>query len=637
MVSRRNYLTITILMIVVLFLCMSINTLKDTWNDYKENPYAGTARDYPSKVHIYVPESIRIGGAAGKKAVWKAAGDQEKPAGVSTRGKVIGIGETKGTIMKTAVMWASYTKRDVSLYESLASYQKKSEDEELPEMLLIDSGHIDWKKTDDVKFLKKCVDQGTHLVFCNLPEVSVIRKNKELRELLGILDVREEETEADGIHLYGGFLLGGETYYQATEKGDAAYQDMELRFPWYQLSAGTKVYMKGIPKDESVQTEDYPVVIWRKSFGSAYVFAVNGGYMGGITGMGLLSAMSAEMYSYEIYPAVNAQNMIFAGYPSFADENQEKMDRLYSRSLNQVFQEIIWPYVSMSLQDYQFGITCMMTPQYDYQDQNEPDGDQFEYYLKMFHEQAVETGLTAANVSNLSVTEKFAKDQAFVQDAVGGYDFTSFYGGGLSDEEVGRALKTELLSSVMTVARDSKEEDVQVVDFLSENVTEQRILTDGLNYTYRGDFLLKSVETALGYASISYDMSRVAYPADRRDSWERLSKDYARTVDSYGPVFDGFAKTTLTESDTHIRRFLALDYTDSRTGDMIRLKTEGAGGTVWFILRTHNEAVDEMEGGSYKELEEGAYLIEVREEDAVIWLKPADERYYTMPSGHIDR
>ena len=100
--------------------------------------------------------------------------------------------------------------------------------------------------------------------------------------------------------------------------------------------------------------------------------------------------------------------MIFAGYPSFADENQEKMDRLYSRSLNQVFQEIIWPYVSMSLQDYQFGITCTMTPQYDYQDQNEPDEDQFEYYLKMFYEQAVETGLTAANVSNLSVPEKFA-------------------------------------------------------------------------------------------------------------------------------------------------------------------------------------------------------------------------------------
>ena len=109
----------------------------------------------------------------------------------------------------------------------------------------------------------------------------------------------------DGIHLYAGFLLGGETYYQAVEDEDKGYQDMELRFPWYQLASGTKVYMTGIPEDESIDTEDYPVVIWRKSFGSAYVFAVNGGYMEGVTGLGLLSAMSAEIYSYEIYPAVS--------------------------------------------------------------------------------------------------------------------------------------------------------------------------------------------------------------------------------------------------------------------------------------------------------------------------------------------
>ena len=75
MVSRRNYFTIMILMVVVFFLCMTFNTLKDTWNDYEVNPYSETAENYPSKVNIYIPESIRLGKAAGRKAEVKAAED----------------------------------------------------------------------------------------------------------------------------------------------------------------------------------------------------------------------------------------------------------------------------------------------------------------------------------------------------------------------------------------------------------------------------------------------------------------------------------------------------------------------------------------------------------------------------------
>ena len=55
---------------------------------------------------------------------------------------------------------------------------------------------------------------------------------------------------------------------------------------------------------------------------------------------------------------------------------------------------------------------------------------------------------------------------------------------------------------------------------------------------------------------------------------------------------------------------------------------EGITGPAWFVLRTHNEAIEDMEGGSWQELEEGAYLIEVTDKRAVLTLKPADERFY---------
>ena len=56
-------------------------------------------------------------------------------------------------------------------------------------------------------------------------------------------------------------------------------QDLELTFPWFKLANGTKAYMKGFTEDETLKTQDYPVVIWRKNFETASVFVVNGDYM----------------------------------------------------------------------------------------------------------------------------------------------------------------------------------------------------------------------------------------------------------------------------------------------------------------------------------------------------------------------
>ena len=149
-----------------------------------------------------------------------------------------------------------------------------------------------------------------------------------------------------------------------------------------------------------------------------------------------------------------------------------------------------------------------------------------------------------------------------------------------------------------------------------------------MEYTYKSDFLVRSIQTALGYFSMSYDLSRVAYPEKEEEAWEQLSQALASTISTYGSQFPEFARTTAAECDMHIRQFLALDYCDSRTGDCIELQVEGVNGPVWFILRTHNEAVKEMKGGSWQKLEEGAYLIEVTESKAVLILKPADVRFY---------
>lgn len=621
MVSRRNFFTITTLMFIIFFLCMFSNNLKDMLNDYTSNAYAGTAEDGPSETDVYVPESS---GEPGKANVF------------ASRRLAVFIGAEKSKLRDVIWEWVVYSKRDMKAFESLADYEKSVSKEKLPELLVIDSETVDWTAREDVEFLERCVEQGTHLVFSSLPDVSVIADNKRVRDILGINRVVQEETVTAGLHLYDDFFLGGGEIYLPEEADeeeklvfpgntDASGQPV---FPWYQLTSGTKVYMKGIPEDESVDTEDYPALIWRKSFGTAYVFAVNGGYMEGIQSIGILSAMAAQMHSYEIYPVLNAQNMVLAGYPVLANENSEEMERLYAQSMTQVFREILEPNTWSVLDRYQYKSTCMMAPQTDYSDEELPDGDLLKYYLKLSKEQSAEVGLSSQNVSGLSTVQKLQEDSAFIQDTVGGYDFGSFYAEGLSEKEIQDALKEDILSSVKTVVTDYEEDDVEIIKFLSEHITCQTALDIGLDYTYKGDFLVRSLETALGYLNISCNMMRVAYPENDDDSWEKLLKDFGITVSRYASAFGEFEGTTVSECDMRIRNFLALDYEEERTGGVLHLKISGNEGIVWFVLRTHNEAVKSVEGGNAKKLEEGAYLLEVESDEIMITLGPSDERYY---------
>ena len=621
MISRRNYISISIIMGVVLFLCMFINNLKDAWNDYTVNDCVEDASAYPSRAGIFLPAEH-----AGEDAEAEAAEALTGAAAV-TRNRVVCIGGPDGELARLVREWAMYTRRDMDSYPSAEAYREGENNTNPAELLVVDPEQIRWEG-EDTGILKACVDQGTHLVFQSLPDPSVIRENEAAGELLGIRSVEQEETTVEGIHLYEGFLLGGEKIYREEAGAETGYQDMELTFPWYRLDSATRVYMRGLPEDEAAKPEDYPPIIWRKSFGSAFSFVINGSYMEGPAGLGLLSAISAELYPYELYPVVNAQNIVLLNYPGVADENRDVMEQYYSRSARQVFQEIVWPGVSTMLQKYPIGSTCMMTPQYDYEDDALPDGKQLLFYLKMFNEQSVETGISISGRWDTPPARKLAEDQAFFEEAAGGYDFASLYAGDMEEEEILAVLQEEALSSVRTVVGDPGREGTELFGFLSEYVTGQNAVWDGLRYSFRGDFTIRCVETAVGYLSLSCDMERVAYPQEDKDLWENLSRYMAGSVDSCKGIIEGFQGTTVSECDIRLRRFLGLDFEDSRTGDTIRLRANETGGPVWFLLRTHQEAVKSVEGGTFTKLEDGAFLIEVTAEEASIELEPAEKRYY---------
>ena len=614
MISRRNYFAITVIMGVVFFLFQFINVARDSWNNYEVNPYVKDREELPGREDAYgLGQERRDDYHIENKTI-------------PNRGEVVYIGDEAGKIGGVAKAWAVYTKRGFHAYGTLRQYETgKEERAYAPEMILLDSGSIDWDQTQALSYLEAYLQEGSNLVFCNLPETSQIRSNSRLWDFLGIQEVRAEETTVEGVHLYKGFLLGGETIYRTEdEEENEKRQDMELTFPWYIPGKGTKSYMKGIPEDKTVKLEERPGIIWRKSFTdmpNACLFAVNGSYMEDVTGIGLLSAMVAETKYYELYPVVNAQNMVVANYPGYAGENEQEMERLYSQSMETVFRDIIWPDLISVYQRNQLGLSCMIAPQFDYEDDNLPKQDIAVNYMKLLNEQRAEGGLSCISMSDTDIGRKLAEDRAFMQETLPDYRFTSLYAGNLAQGEIDAALREEWLSEVRTVVAAYSEGE-EVIGFCSEDVTKQSALTDGLKHTYREDFRLKSVETALGYSSVLIDMDEVAYPGEGEDTWKDISVDFGWNIKNYWKPFRMFEGTTVSQCDERIRNFFALDYREERENNVIRLEVSGLRGPAWFILRTKGEAIENMEGGTWQKLEENVYLLEVESERVSLEMCP---------------
>lgn len=615
---------------------------KASWNNYQTNTFAQDTEVLPDRSSVYQAEQQISGKGEGNRV--DSIYNQDNIDNIDDADNIVNkdyapvvcIGENQnGSFGELLRDWGFYMKRSVSVYESVLDYQavyeKEAEDIELPQFLLIDSNVIDWSGKNtlkEIQFLQRCADAGIHLIFGNLPEVSVIKKYKALRELLGIESVRQESITVEGIHLYEGLLLGGEAIYQPQTEEEQKRQDMELTFPWYELSSGTKVYMKGMLDQETVDVQEQPVLIWRKSIGNSFVFAVNGDYMTGASGLGLLTGMLCQTQDYTLYPVVNAQNFVFVGYPALAEENSDTLQSLYSQTMSGVFRDIIWPSISVISHRTSFGISSMLAVQYDYSDDVWPKTQELSYYMESMKEIGAEMGYSAASISDTNIGEKLMQDEAFWNEALPTYRFSSFYRGTLSDDEVDTALKDQLLSDICTIV-EPVEDTSNLIGYANEHVTRQRALIDGYEHTYSQDFTIRSIETALGYTSILTDIGRVAYPQSEVDAWENLSKELMANTTTYWKPFSAFEGTTLSQSDAHIRNFLAMSYTEKKTGSCIKVNIKGAGFPVWFVLKLEEgKKVTQVEGGSVSKIEKGTWLIEADQSQIEINLDQSSTPFY---------
>ena len=606
MVSKRNFFSITVMMFVLLFLFQFSMVLRDRQNAYDTN--INLSRRTSDGNEAWSQETSRT-----------SEYFQEKK-------NIIFIGNASGNMGKAVSRWGIYIKQPVYSYDSIAAFEKT--EKTLPQMLILESET--YALGENLAVLEKLEKQGVVIVFGCLEDPKLLTENADLRKFLGIQKIVSEETELTGAKLFEGLLLGGESIYETPEKEEEKKrQDLDLKVPWYQVGSGTKTYMVGLLPEESgkdVENEDLPTLIWRNGMDKGSVFAVVGDYLKDSSASGFLDGMLAEAFPYALYPVVNAQNLSMVDFPVFADENNGEIQKLYSESVTGMVRDIMWPSLISITEQSGMKMTCFVEPQEDYLDEIEPNGVFMEFYLKQMKEQDAEAGLSLQYKAVNSLEDKLERDADFFEKTGSSY----IYGAAFADrgelDEIWKLTDSGLLKNISTLTCEYTE-DYPVVSYGTDSITLQCSTSDGMNYTYRGDIRMKSIQSALGYTNIMLNLQDIFWPEQETDRWEIMQKQFSSNLLTYWKNFSCFSNTTLSESDARVRSFLKLDYSHSREDDEITLKTTEPGS--WFILRTHGEEIEEIEGGSWEKIEEDAYLICVENAEVKIQMKTPGLHYYT--------
>ena len=551
--------------------------------------------------------------------------DYATPEGTTSDGRtacILFVGKEGGEYAGTVGEWAYYTGRAVRTVDTL----DEPDDRDLPELIMLEPGKI----VGNEELIDLYLEKGTDFIFLALPDAGVVKSNTALRNILGIQRVRSTGMQLHGIRLFVNFLLGGERIFEVTDNDpdEDRLQDLKLDLPWYSVRNGTKTFVQGIlgandlkdALEKDLKNEDMPAVVWRNHRLNGEVYAVNSDFMlNRKIGTGMLEAMYYHRNEYDVYPVVNAQVFSLVNFPMLTDENNEEVENLYGQSVTKSESDIILPMLISLSSKYEVKPSCYFAVKIDQSDPAEPRKGQLDYFLDMFSEMDAELCLSTVG-RGVSAKEKLRSDLDFYTGEGRTYPIASAF----AEREDVRSAAGEIADAgwndVRTVALTGCGDGSPLIGYSDDRTTYQQVTSELDFHSFNDELELLGVQTMLAYSHSYYDLENAFRPASEKDGWQHASQRVFSNLTTYNAPFSAMDKLTLTESDARIRSFLSLEYSEKRTGDTISIHAEGSDGEAYFILRTHNEEITAITGGSFKKIERDAYLITVESGDAEIEL-----------------
>lgn len=593
-ISRTNFIAISVTMITVLILFQFSNIST-----------------------IYTSEAMK--NKTAEKDITLTANDTTQKEDLLTRSSYSTaiIGSTVNRESNLALEWCVYTKRSFYRFSSFEEFSNNSSKN--CTLLITSADYIDDDK--DVKLLLRQAKSGVHIILTSMPDTDFIRDSDLFQQLSGIRRINRDAFKINALTMYEGFLLGGKT----------TYRKIKRTLPYFQLSSGTKTYVIGEVRDQKalgIKNEDLPPIVWRNHIENGFVFCTNYDFFKDHTGLGMLTTMLSETQKYYIYPIVNAQNVIFQNFPYLSSENNEVISKEYYYSSKALCENVLWPDVVSILNATRDKFNGMIAPKLEYSDDSQKSYENaLTFYFEQNEKVTGELGLSGDQLDGYNYyDEKIEYDTDLMNRLAPEYRFTIFSPGNMPESIYRKYLDnpndTSILADIRTLILPKLEIQKPILSFYNDDIVRMMNTIDGFSHTNEEDIYVRSIETALGYSSVSLDFTRVLYPSGKKDDWTKLSKDLSRFLDTYWSTFrKGFKQVTVSETDTRVRNFFAVNYNTFRRENTINLSIYDNMETS-FMLNLNNERIIHIEGAAYTEIERGRYILSATEKSVTIEVTP---------------
>lgn len=187
-----------------------------------------------------------------------------------------------------------------------------------------------WDEIGDGDTLLEYTKRGKRVIFTQM----MTGTDAEARNRTIGVQHNNGEVEIEGVLLSDKLLIQGMVYHDSL---NCTVSDIRL-------DARCGKLMVEWSREDKDGKDQIPL-IWEKRYGEGWIYGVNGGFLTGEYGMGILTGLLSRMEDAFVYPVVNAKVNLLDSFPELDNPYEEQIQTMYSRNTNMFLRDIVWPYL----------------------------------------------------------------------------------------------------------------------------------------------------------------------------------------------------------------------------------------------------------------------------------------------------
>lgn len=503
---------------------------------------------------------------------------------------IVVTGKDKGSSME--IVEASLEKARISFnsketFEDITGSELKEAD------IMIVNGRA-FNTLGSVDILKRYMESGKHIIFTSMPDVDYIYKNG-LDKIMGIKNITQSGYQ-EGVKFLQGFLIGG-----LLELSKLDYEASRV-----QLISTTKTYVTG---------EEDSAVIWRNTYNGNEIYVVNGSFFETNAGYGILCAIMSQINTDYIYPVINAKVLTYTGLPYIGDGNTGKLKNMYNRNAMMVQRDILIPDILSINRNRNFIPSVFLADSFDKDEANNYSKNQITGFKNDIYKLGQDVGMVYSG--NLE------RDNEIYHNLFGDKNFKAI------------RIEQENMQFLDKLLNDDKDNLIESVlgpwktgmknfGYVKESTVYIPITIDGAADTDQEILEFYSGVTAFGAIIQNLDLQRVIFPEDNLDNWMYVYRNYVKSIDSYREKFKMIEARSFSDAAKAVEKFNSNSPTIQYADNKIHISFEKWYGESYYILRT-DKKIHEIIGGTYEKIEDGVYLVTVKNREVDIKLRKINQ------------